>query len=315
MTGLQSSAAPADATGDLLREQLSAMMDGELSADETRFLLRRMQHDDTLADCWARWQYFGDAMRGECERALPADFSRRVGRAIADDLAHAQVAVAAPAAFARQPLVRWGGGAALAASVALAAFLVGRAPQTPAPSAPVPPPVAAAPGTTPVPPIPVPVAQPAGNPPAGTPDAAGSAASLAAVAAVAAAGESRARRPRMMAAEQTLPLDRTVATTSAATSRERRAVHAPLRADGVQVAVAQAAETASGPVADGIVIKPWPRALVPGASGAETYAAGYGGAAAIDRHPVFMPPQPQPRPVYEPPLLKPAPAQADDATP
>jgi len=86
MTGLHSPSVHAADAGDLLREQLSAMMDGELSADETRFLLRRMQHDDTLADCWARWQYFGDAMRGECERALPADFSRRVGRAIADDL-------------------------------------------------------------------------------------------------------------------------------------------------------------------------------------------------------------------------------------
>ncbi|PSD48587.1 anti-sigma factor, partial [Stenotrophomonas maltophilia] len=31
------------------REQLSALVDGELGADEARFLLRRMEHDPELA--------------------------------------------------------------------------------------------------------------------------------------------------------------------------------------------------------------------------------------------------------------------------
>jgi len=305
MTGLQSPIAPSADTHEFLREQLSAMMDGELSADETRFLLRRMQHDDTLADCWARWQYFGDAMRGECERALPADFSKRVGRAIADDLAQPRAAASAPGAFSRQPFVRWGGGAALAATVALAAFLVGRNPQTSMPTTSLPPPVAAASGSTPVPPVQVPVSHPQGS----APDAAGSAATLAAVAA-AAATDARARRPRMMAAEQMLQDERAVAVAS----RERRAVHAPLRAAGVQVA---AADTVAAPAqpADAIAIKPWPRALVPGASGTGTYTAGYAGAAALDRHPVFLPAQPPSTPAFDPPLLKRAPDAAGDASP
>ena len=37
------------------RQQLSALMDGELLADEARFLLRRLQHDRDLAGCWERW--------------------------------------------------------------------------------------------------------------------------------------------------------------------------------------------------------------------------------------------------------------------
>ena len=45
------------ATNDLTqlssREQLSALMDGALPADETRFLLRRLQHDASLTECWA----------------------------------------------------------------------------------------------------------------------------------------------------------------------------------------------------------------------------------------------------------------------
>ena len=88
MTGLHETSAVRDANSrEFHREQLSAMMDGALSADEARFLLRRMEHDDELADCWERWQFTGDALRGIAGRALPADFSRRVGRAIADDIA------------------------------------------------------------------------------------------------------------------------------------------------------------------------------------------------------------------------------------
>ena len=33
------------------RQQLSALMDGELLADEARFLLRRLQHDRDLTGC------------------------------------------------------------------------------------------------------------------------------------------------------------------------------------------------------------------------------------------------------------------------
>ena len=44
MAGLQMTpGANAHSPDDLLREQLSAMMDGALPADESRFLLRRMQ--------------------------------------------------------------------------------------------------------------------------------------------------------------------------------------------------------------------------------------------------------------------------------
>lgn len=120
-------------------EPLSAMMDGTLSDDESRFLLRRMQHDAELAGRWERWQFYGDAMRGCAGRALPADFNRRIALAIAaeqdaasqeplafdavaGDPRGAANALPQPAA-ARRPLLRWGGGAALAASVAFAAIV------------------------------------------------------------------------------------------------------------------------------------------------------------------------------------------------
>ncbi len=116
---------------DAYREQLSAMMDGMLSTDESRFLLRRMQHDAELAGYWERWQLFGDAMRGQTGTALPADFSRRVSRAIAAEaeanraaqLAASQSDSAQEVGTAWRQRLRWGGGAALAASVAIAALI------------------------------------------------------------------------------------------------------------------------------------------------------------------------------------------------
>ena len=53
------------------RQQLSALMDGELLADEARFLLRRLQHDRDLAGCWERWQLCGDVLRGRAQAPAP----------------------------------------------------------------------------------------------------------------------------------------------------------------------------------------------------------------------------------------------------
>src|SRR5690606_36407727 len=54
------------------RRQLSAMLDGELSPDQARFMLRRLQHDGELAACWERWQVCGDVLRGRGHSLLPA---------------------------------------------------------------------------------------------------------------------------------------------------------------------------------------------------------------------------------------------------
>lgn len=99
--------------------QLSALMDGELAPDEARFLLRRLQHDGELAGCWERWQLAGEVMRGRTGALLPDGFAGRVATAL-----HAEV----PAAPARRApgLLRWGGAAALAASVAVVALMVPR---------------------------------------------------------------------------------------------------------------------------------------------------------------------------------------------
>lgn len=115
--------APPDKLYAHYRRQLSAMLDGELSPDEAKFMLRRLQHDSELAACWERWQVCGDVLRGRGHVLLPADFAQRVALAIADEGAVAAGAAPAPG---RPRMARWGGRAALAASVAAVAFFVAR---------------------------------------------------------------------------------------------------------------------------------------------------------------------------------------------
>jgi negative regulator of sigma E activity len=312
MTGLHDTSPDRDANArEFHREQLSAMLDGALSADETRFLLRRMQHDDELADCWGRWQFYGDALRGHAGRALPADFSQRVGRAIADDITVAEAEPVAVSAEARRPmasgsllqrpLLRWGGGAALAASVALAAFLGGREPAA-VPTEPVPSTAAVIDPAGAQPGAPVPMgAMPTASLPVPQPEApaadptAPAAVLVASAAAAAAAAESRGAHPRIKAASRaaTIERDRLAAHATASASPPEQA------APSFAVRTPEAGDLSSSTVAKPIVAKPWPRALVPGAAGNDTVTAGLDDDSQ-GLHPVFQP-RPQPRFELPPP--------------
>jgi negative regulator of sigma E activity len=259
---------------DFHREQLSSMMDDALSADESRFLLRRMEHDDELADCWQRWQFYGDAMRGGAGRALPADFAQRVGRAIADDMAEA-----APIRVARSGrLLYWGGGAALAASVALAALFGTRLDAPVAGDlqvAGVSSPVAPSLPVVPAPQAPVPVPAPGVD--VGTASAA-AAATL--VAAAAATEQRRDTKPRIMAAsrassERTELAARTLPAPRSATRarRDERSLQAIGTAPAQTYAAADVPRAA--PSISASPAKSWPRALVPGASQSDEVVVTY----------------------------------------
>lgn len=66
-------------------EQLSALMDGELSKDELRFLLKGLETDSEGRDTWRRYHDIGDALRDEPAAALDVDLSARVMAAIAEE--------------------------------------------------------------------------------------------------------------------------------------------------------------------------------------------------------------------------------------
>lgn len=96
-------------------ENLSAAMDGELSSEELRFLLRRLDHDASLQQIWARYHVASDSLRRQLPTVASTSFAARVMVAIEGE----QVAKAPKRDWLRLSL-----GGAIAASVAVAALMV-----------------------------------------------------------------------------------------------------------------------------------------------------------------------------------------------
>ena len=291
------------------RRQLSAMLDGELSDDQARFMLRRLQHDAELAACWERWQVCGDVLRGRGHALLPADFSRRVAAAIAAPASEAEAeGSATPAAKpqAQHRLLRWGSGA-LAASVALVALFMAR--QLPDPNAQGPHEAASVMRTAPV----LVEGAPAGvlAATAETPSAVGgdpvpAAASqdggsvLPALLAMPAAAVAVAEVPRRTSERgstrsqaQRAALRRSQAEAGAPVQVAASAVP-PLPAAAAGLPALAGVSAASGDDAlfgalPPATTRPWPRAVLPGISRSQPFAAGYG----LPQAEAFAPVQPR----------------------
>lgn len=253
------------------RQQLSAMADGALAPDQARFLLRRLQHDAELASCWERWQVYGDAMRGHAHALLPADFAQRVGQAIAADAALVAAATAPVARRGVKPW-QWFGGGALAASLALFAVLGLRPDAAPTPvqaSADVPSvkaPVADAVPAAPVLDTPVQVAQ-TPSPEASTPIA-----------------PRQSNSPATPAPRNVDSRVRTASAPVAAPIREAATLPAlpsvPVDSSSTAAVLAAADAAQADPFAvpqAAPVARPWPRAVLPGASQG-AFNASFGGA-------------------------------------
>jgi sigma-E factor negative regulatory protein RseA len=99
-------------------ENLSAAMDGELSKDELRFLLRRLDRDVSLRDAWARYHVVGDGLRHQLPPMAGAGFAARVMEVIEGEQAVAEVSPK------RRDWLRLSVGGAIAASVAVAALMI-----------------------------------------------------------------------------------------------------------------------------------------------------------------------------------------------
>jgi sigma-E factor negative regulatory protein RseA len=100
------------------RDDLSAGVDGELSKEELRFLLRRLDHDASLQQAWGRYHVARDSLRRELPALASTDFAARVMLAIDQR--------ALPIATRRGHWLRWSAGGAIAASVAAAALMIGQ---------------------------------------------------------------------------------------------------------------------------------------------------------------------------------------------
>lgn len=121
-----------DSHDSMTREQFSALFDGELPGDAARFALKRLSRDADARTAFGSWQMAGDVLRGTASAGAPADFADRIQQALTHEVASAH----AGRDIGETPRRRWVGGAALAASVALAALFVARpfdSPSVPAP--------------------------------------------------------------------------------------------------------------------------------------------------------------------------------------
>lgn len=124
--------------GNGIREQISALVDGELPEAECRLLLARMQRDPALRLTWERYLLAGEVLRNQAGRLYDPRFSQRVMAAI-------ESAEALPQQGGRvQELPGWlrtAASVAVAAGVAVVAVLLlqpGQAPEGSTGSAPAP---------------------------------------------------------------------------------------------------------------------------------------------------------------------------------
>lgn len=96
---------------------LSAGIDGELTQEELRFLLRRLDHDASLQQAWSRYHVARDGLRHQLPPLASAGFSARVMLAVEQE-------TVAVGSGRRRHWLRWSAGGAIAATVAVAALMV-----------------------------------------------------------------------------------------------------------------------------------------------------------------------------------------------
>lgn len=94
--------------------ECSALLDGQLQGDASRFLLARAERDEALRQRWSRWALAGDLLARRAVLPAPTDFADRVAAAIRAEAPQRQLRQ-------RPAWVGWASGLAVAASVAWAA--------------------------------------------------------------------------------------------------------------------------------------------------------------------------------------------------
>lgn len=279
------------------RQQMSALMDGELAPDQARFLMRRMAEDRALNATWERWQLCGDVLRGRAQAPAPQGFAERVSAAIA-------VQALQPAANQELPrpgsrLLRWGGGT-VAASVALLVLFVAGQQNRPTSSAARPAAVASRPAPAaamPAAPAPAPAPAPTARNDAG--------AALAASAVAVASLPHRADDSRRGSATRNQQAARA---TAAITRQALAAVKAPpARAVAEIPAVNQ--DPFAGVHLGQAAARPWPRTSLPQLHAGGAYSTGYapGEQAPYDPFQPFQPRLPEAPASAPPPTSSPQP--------
>jgi len=111
-----------------MKEEISALMDGEVTEQEMQQYLRDLRNDAQKRDCWEQYHIIGDALRNNLPSNLNRNFVNSVSQAIAkEDLPAPEVTLikqkTANRTKRRHPIANPFTGFALAASVAVVAYV------------------------------------------------------------------------------------------------------------------------------------------------------------------------------------------------
>jgi len=111
-----------------MKEDISALMDGEVNEQEMQQSLREMRNDPEQRDCWEQYHIIGDALKNNLPSNLNRDFVNNISQAIAnEDLPAPEITPPKQktinTAKRRHPIANPFTGFALAASVAMVAYV------------------------------------------------------------------------------------------------------------------------------------------------------------------------------------------------
>jgi negative regulator of sigma E activity len=113
---------------DQIREQVSALLDGELARGELDLLVRRMERDAELKRTFASYVLAGEVLRSPGDVVASPGFAARISAAI-DEGATTEAPAPMPVRRQRPRWIAPAFGTAVAASAAVAAVLLMRPPQ------------------------------------------------------------------------------------------------------------------------------------------------------------------------------------------
>ena len=63
-----------------MKEQVSALMDGELEGPESEGCIKRLKGDPEVREAWDLYHLIGDSMRGDIAGSLPSAFNQRLAQ-------------------------------------------------------------------------------------------------------------------------------------------------------------------------------------------------------------------------------------------
>lgn len=106
---------------ELIREQISALLDDELSKQDADRTIEQLCQQQEYREAWDRYQLIGDALRGEARGRTTPSIAEAVSQSLRDE--PPMIAARKPS-LTEAPWVKAVAGTALAASVALAVVLV-----------------------------------------------------------------------------------------------------------------------------------------------------------------------------------------------